>query len=261
MREILNLDAFPLDRPGSPGWQALVAQCQAALAADGMFNLDGFVRPEGLARAMADIRPLMPQAHTHARRHNIYFRPLVPELPADHPALHQVETVSHTLCADQMPQSVPLWIYEWAPFQVFLAAALGLEVLFPMLDPLARVNVMTYRTGERLNWHFDRSDFTTTILLQAPEGGGEFLYRTDLRSDTDPNYDGVARLLRGQDPQMQRLTLTPGTLNVFRGRNTPHCVTPVQGPTDRVIAVFSYYPRPGVVFSAAERQGFYGRTG
>src|SRR5690606_25540658 len=104
---------------------------------------------------------------------------------------------------------------EWAPFQVFLAAAMNLPVLFPMLDPLARVNVMTYRTGERLNWHFDRSDFTTTILLQAPEGGGDFLYRTDLRSDTDPNHDGVARLLRGEDPAMKALHLSPGTLNVF----------------------------------------------
>ena len=70
-----------------------------------------------------------------------------------------------------------------------------------------------------------------------------------------------ARLLRGEDPQMQRQTLTPGTLNVFRGRNTPHCVTPVEGPVDRVIAVFSYFPRPGVVFTPEERLGFYGRRG
>jgi hypothetical protein len=118
---------------------------------------------------------------------------------------------------------------------------------------------MTYREGERLNWHFDRSEFTTTILLQAPLAGGEFLYHTDLRSETDPNYDGVARLLRGEDPDMQRQTLTPGTLNVFKGRNTPHCVTPVQGAVDRVITVFSYYPRPGVIFTPEEQLGFYGR--
>lgn len=261
MRDILDLDRYPLDRPGSADWQALVARCRADLAEGGMFNLDGLVRPEALARAMSEIRPLMGQAFTHRRAHNIYFKPSVPGLPADHPALRQVETVNHTLCADQMPASVPLWIYEWAPFQVFLAAAMDLPALFAMLDPLARVNVMTYRSGERLNWHFDRSDFTTTILLQAPEAGGEFLYHTDLRSDSDPNYDGVAALLRGEDPDMQRLRLSPGTLNVFRGRNTPHCVTPVEGATDRVIAVFSYYPRPGVVFSPEERLGFYGRTG
>lgn len=261
MRDILDLDRYPLDRPGSAEWQALVTRCRADLAVEGLFNLDGLVRPEALDRAMAEIRPLMPEAFTHRRAHNIYFKPSVPGLPEDHPALRKVETVNHTLCADQMPDAVPLWIYEWAPFQVFLAAAMGLPALFAMLDPLARVNVMTYRTGERLNWHFDRSDFTTTILLQAPEAGGEFLYHTDLRSDSDPNYDGVARLLRGEDPQMQSLRLSPGTLNVFKGRNTPHAVTPVEGATDRVIAVFSYYPRPGVMFSPEERLGFYGRAG
>ncbi len=261
MRDILDLDTYPLDRPGSAAWQALVDRCRADLAAKGMFDLPGFVRPEALARAMAEIAPLGAAAFTHRRAHNIYFRPSVPGLPEDHPALRKVETVSHTLCADQMPGAVPLWIYEWAPFQVFLAAALDLPMLFAMLDPLARVNVMTYREGERLNWHFDRSDFTTTILLQAPLAGGAFLYRTDLRNDTDPNYDGVARLLNGGDPQMQSLVLTPGALNVFKGRNTPHCVTPVEGPVDRVIAVFSYYPRPGVQFTAEERLGFYGRAG
>ncbi|MCW1931328.1 2OG-Fe(II) oxygenase [Pararhodobacter zhoushanensis] len=261
MRDILDLDRYPLDRPGSPAWHALVGHCRAQLAADGMFSLPGLVTQAALTRAMAEITPLMPQAFTHKRSHNIYFKPTVPGLPDDHPALCKVETASHTLCADQMPQSVPVWIYEWAPFQVFLAAAMDLPALFPMLDPLARVNVMTYRTGERLNWHFDRSDFTTTILLQAPEGGGEFLYHTDLRSDDNPNHDGVARLLRGEDPLMQTLRLSAGTLNVFKGRNTPHCVTPVEGSTDRVITVFSYYPRPGVVFSPEERLGFYGREG
>ncbi|KAG1702812.1 50S ribosomal protein L21 [Nymphon striatum] len=28
---------------------------------------------------------------------------------------------------------------------------------------------MAYKEGETLNWHFDRSEFTTTLLLQAPQ--------------------------------------------------------------------------------------------
>jgi protocatechuate 3,4-dioxygenase beta subunit len=111
-----------------------------------------------------------------------------------------------------------------------------------------------------LNWHFDRSEFTTTLLLQAPEAGGAFEYRTDLRSAEDPNYDGVARLLTGQDPDLQSITLEPGTLNVFRGKNTAHRVTPVQGETTRIIAVFSFYEKPGVRFTEEEQRGFYGRA-
>jgi hypothetical protein len=54
--------------------------------------------------------------------------------------------------------------------------------------------------------------------------------------------------------------LAAGTLNVFAGRNTAHRVTPVLGNRSRIIAVFSYYDKPGVAFSSAERIGFYGRA-
>jgi hypothetical protein len=134
------------------------------------------------------------------------------------------------------------------------------DALDPARDDLARLNVMAYRDGEALNWHFDRSEFTTTLLLQTPEQGGEFIYRTDLRSEADPNYDGVARLLRGQDPEVKMLKLSAGTLNIFRGKNTAHKVGTVKGNTERIIAVFSYFDRPGVVFSREDQTGFYGRA-
>jgi hypothetical protein len=261
MRHILDLDRYPLDRPATSAWEALVARCRADLANDGMFNLEGLVKPEALQQAIGEIRPVMDTlSFTHRRSHNIYFRKDIPGLPPEHPALSRCETVNHTVCADQITQSVPVWIYEWSHFISFLAAAMGKDALFPARDDLARVNVMAYREGESLNWHFDRSEFTTTLLLQAPDQGGEFIYRTDLRSEDDPNYDGVARLLRGEDQDVKSLTLTAGTLNVFRGKNTAHKVGTVKGARERMIAVFSYFDRPGVVFSREDQIGFYGRT-
>ena len=76
-----------------------------------------------------------------------------------------------------------------------------------------------------------------------------------------PNYEGVARLLAGHDERVQTLPLAPGTLNVFKGKNTAHRVTPVEGHRARIIAVFSYYETPDVTFGDRERLGFYGRTG
>ncbi|SCK15684.1 2OG-Fe(II) oxygenase [Vogesella sp. LIG4] len=261
MREIIDLDRYPLDREGSAEWQALVASATAELANTGMFNLEGFLRPGVAQKAVAEIRPVMDtQSHTHKRVHNIYFKPDIPELPAGHPALRKVETINHTVCADQIATSLVQTIYEYPPLLRFLAATMGKEALHLMQDPLARINIMSYRAGEALNWHFDRSEFTTTLLLQEPQQGGHFEYRTNLRSDNDPNYDGVARLLEGQDRQVQNLEVKAGTLNVFRGKNTAHRVTTVQGNTDRMIAVFSYYENPDVMFSDEERLGFYGRT-
>ena len=261
MRDILDLDLYPIDKPGSAAWFALVEKCQTDLAKDGMFNLEGLVKSAALTKTVAEIQPVMDTlSFVHKRTHNIYFRKEIPELAADHPALVKVDTINHTVCADQILQSTIMWIYEWSPMIMFLAACMGKDALYPMRDALARVNVMAYRDGETLNWHFDRSEFTTTLLLQAPEQGGDFVYRSDLRTEDDPNYDGVAKLLRGQDPEVQTLKLSAGTLNVFRGKNTAHKVSTIKGDRERIIAVFSYFDRPGVVFSKEDQIGFYGRS-
>ncbi|MCP9483262.1 2OG-Fe(II) oxygenase [Shimia sp. CNT1-13L.2] len=261
MHDIIDLETYPLDRPESPEWQALVARCKADLARDGMFNLPGLMFQEVAQTTATTLAPRFEtESFLHEREHNIYFRKSIPELPEDHPALTRFKTSNLTLCADQLGQNALMRLYEWPPFARFLAATMDKPELHTMADPLARVNVMSYDAGQALNWHFDRSEFTTTMLIQAPDQGGEFIYRTDLRSEDDPNYEGVANMLRGGDPDVQSLTLSPGTLNVFRGKNTPHRVAPVSGPRARIIAVFSFFDRPDVMFTEEEQRGFYGRA-
>ncbi len=261
MRAILDLDRYPIDHPDSPEIATLIALCQADLAATGMFNLDGFVRKDAIERAAAEVLPRSAQgAYTHQRSHNVYFEKQLPGLPADHPALRQFQTIHHTLCDDQLQGTIVHQIYEWPPLAEFLARVMHKPALYCMSDPLARVNVMDYRPGEALNWHFDRSQFTTTLLIQAAEQGGEFEYCSNLRSDSDPNYEGVGNLLRGDEANIRVNPLAGGTLNVFEGKNTLHRVSAVRGKRNRLVAVFSYYERPGVMFSAEERIGFYGRA-
>ena len=142
---------------------------------------------------------------------------------------------------------------------LFLAQVMEIPTLYVMDDPLAAVNVMTYYEGEGLNWHFDRSEFTTTLLLQAPEKGSVFEYRPGLRSESDANVEGVANLLAGNDEQVRQTVMAARTLNVFKGKNTAHRVTPVLGSIPRVVSVFSFFESPGVTFSEKERLGFYGR--
>jgi hypothetical protein len=259
MRDILDLDRYPLDQPHR--LDALVRRCRAELARDGMYNLEGLVRPEAIARAAAEIGPrAAADSYTHERRHNVYFRDRVEDLEHGHPALARFHTINHTLCADQLADTIVGRIYEYLPLAEFIARTIDVPRLYLMDDPLARANVMEYRPGEALNWHFDRARYTTTLLIQSAETGGEFEYATGLRSDDDENYDGVGRFLSGEDGARRINPLKSGTLNVFAGRNTLHRVSTVQGGRSRLVAVFSYYDRPGVHFSDTERLGFYGRT-
>ncbi len=262
MHNIVNLQKWPLQDLTSKEGVEMIRECRRELEETGMTNLGGFLHAHAIARIVNEVTPVFADhSFTHQRRHNIYFTKPPEGIPPDHPAWIEFETSNRTICADQIAQSELVKLYEWEPFRAFLAAIMGKEVLFTMSDPLARANVMSYGAAQALNWHFDRSEFTTTLLLQAPQSGGTFQYSKDLRTEQDPNYAGVARLLEGEDDNLRSLEVAPGTLNVFRGKNTAHRVTPVVGETERIIAVFSYFDHPGVAFSDEERLGFYGRTG
>lgn len=256
---LIDSGRFPIERDG-PEREALVARCQQDIDATGMFNLHAFFRAEAIAKTLEMAEPLWAdKSFHHARTHNIYFKRQVPGLDSDHPALKLNETSNHTLCGDLLQDTPVARLYYDPALPRFLADVMRTGPLYPMDDQLAAFNVMAYHQGEALNWHFDRSQFTVTLLLQKPDAGGAFEYRTGLRSSDDPNYDGVARLLAGEDPDVQLLEVEPGTLNVFKGVNTAHRVTPPKGPKRRIITVMTYYDHPGARFTDEERMGFYGR--
>ena len=261
MQKYINLDRYPLHLEASTSVTQLMRECVDHLGQTGMFSLPGFLRQEAIDATVAALDPLWrDQAFTHAREHNIYFEDVPEHAPSNHPGNVRFSTVNHTLCADQLDATPLVEIYQWPPLISFLARTLKLTSLYPMADPLAKVNVMAYGNDEALNWHFDRSEFTTTLLLQKPEGGGVFEYRRNLRANTEPSFEAVSDLLGGRDKQVLNWDPDPGTLNVFLGRDTAHRVTPVVGARQRIIAVFSYYDVPGKVFSAEEQAGFYGRS-
>jgi hypothetical protein len=261
MKTVLDLNRYPIDQLDSSQGRVLLTLNQTKLDQDGMFTLPGFIRPESLDSILKEVEPLLyGNSFAHSRLHNIYFEDNLSGISADHPALRKGQTTNHTVCGDQIADSALSRIYEWQPLVEFLTQVTGKKCLYLMDDPLAALNVLEYRSLEpALNWHFDRSEFTTTLLLCDADHGGEFQYRSGLRTSNDPNYEGVAALLAGDDHEVRTLPMTAGTLCVFRGVETAHRVTPVTGTRSRIVAVFSYYEQPGVRFSKKELLGFFGR--
>ena len=261
IESIIDLQRYPINQPTLEPMRDLVDNCQRNLRDNGLFTLPGFLKAEIIPDILKQVNPLIAHdSFNHCRRHNVYFLPEVPGVAADHPVLTEFETENHTVCADQIPGSPLLTLYHWQPFIDFLATVMEKPAIYPMDDDLSCLNVMAHKDGEALNWHFDRSEYTTTMLLQAPQNGGEFQYITDLRSDNNPNYDQVGAFLQSDFAAATTLPLEAGTLNVFKGTNTLHRVAPVQGPQDRIITIFTYYEKPGKRFSAEEQIGFYGRS-
>ncbi len=258
----MDLEAYPLSDFEDGRTKDLVADMRRAWRAHGSFSLDGFLRPEALAACVGEVGPLMArESFHHNQEHNIYFTKEDPPVEAGHGARRRHSTSNHTLTGDQLESSVIHRVYEWDPLLHFLEAALEKPRLHRMADPLARLNVMGYGEGDQIGWHFDRVEFTVTLLLQSAPAGGVFEYRRNLRAAEDPNYDGVARLLAGKDRAVQPLLVRPGTLNVFAGFRSPHRVTPIAGPRMRLVAILGYMEKSGITFSSRDRIQFYGRDG
>ena len=76
----------------------------------------------------------------------------------------------------------------------------------------------------------------------------------------DMNFLGVEKVLDGRHAPAT-LEVTPGTLVLFRGRNSMHRVTPTIGERTRILVVLAYNATPGVALSEAARMTFYGRLG
>ena len=67
-------------------------------------------------------------------------------------------------------------------------------------DPLGRCSVNVFKEGWKHSYHFDESEFSTTLMLQKPKAGGIFEYTPRLRKSQDEYaYDVVEDVINNED--------------------------------------------------------------
>ena len=255
LSEIVDTDSYPLTDP------AFGAACNATLDTDGVLVLPGFIRPAALTAMQEESIAGQDRAYFCAQDHSVYLTPPDPDFPADHPANRQVVSSKGCICDDVVAQTSPLrTLYDAPEFRDFVKRTTGESELHPYADPLSSINIHYANRGQELGWHFDNSSFAITLLIQKPDAGGRFEYIKDLRNADagDMNYDGVRALLDG-DTAPEVLSMDPGALVLFRGRNSIHRVSPNESDTTRMLAVLAYNNAPGVELSENARMTFYGR--
>ena len=241
---------------------ALIARCKEQLDREGALTLPNFLSATTLESLVAEARRAEPQAYFTAATHNVYLTPNDESLADDHVFNRQVTSTKGCVCDDVIAQSSPLRaLYNSELFKTFICAILGEDQLHPYADPLSSINIHYAPEGKELGWHFDNSEFAITLLLQAPDAGGAFEYVKDLRDadQGDMNFEGVDAVLNG-NATVDTLPFEPGTLVLFRGRNSIHRVTPTIGNTTRYLVVLAYNSQPGISLSENARQTFYGRV-
>lgn len=259
--DLVDGGRYPLaDLAGSVGG-AVIADARAQLTATGAAELPGFVHRAGVAALVADARALAVRAHHSGGLGTAYLEVPDFDLPEEHPRLHFAPYAVAAVGYDVIPRTSPLrQLYEWDPLLEFIAAILERGPLYRYGDPFGALNLAVMGEGDQLQWHFDQTDFVVSLAIQSADQGGDFEVAPRIRSATDENYPGVARVLDGDHGPVVTLAMTPGTLLIFEGRHSLHRVSPVVGPGLRHVGLLAYDTKPGTMGSDLLRMDRYGRT-
>ncbi len=248
--QFVDLDRYPLADLDSAPARALVERCRRDLDQSALCLLPDFIRPGELPSLAAEAQALARTAYRNDNLRTPYGWMCNKGFPPDHPRSQVFRNRSGYVMADQFPGDGPIEeLFRWDPLTDFVREALGCATLYRSACPHLSLNLGVQNEGDRFGWHFDTNDGVVSLLLQQPEEGGHFEYAPYIRAEEDEAYPQMARLFADEPGLARRPGLTPGTFALFKGRRSCHRVTPV-GPTarPRLIALFSYSERPGMVF-------------
>ncbi len=259
--DVVDLARYPIGELDSARGNALVRSCREELGANGVCQLPGFLTPQAVVEMVTQAGEGASGAWATDREHTIYFEPVDESVSADHPRALQQRSAKRAIAYDQISGDSPIRrLYESDDLTRFIAAVLGTQVLHRSADPLDALEIAIFEDGEELGWHFDRSEFSVTVMYQQSEYGGRFEYHPGLRSEQDENFRGVGRVLHGDHSGVVGLHSAPGTLAIFRGHDALHRVTPVSGPRPRINSVLTYGERDDMKLNELTQKLFYGRT-
>ena len=255
----VDLDRYPIDDDRSAA--ALAQPLARSFAADGVAVLPGFVPPPAVAQMARECDSISAAGHHSVVTNSVYLdRPDPTAAPSD-PRSSAVRSSLRAVAADRIPGTHALRrLYEFAPLRAFLRLVLGVERLHPYADPLGSLNVADMGPGDELGWHFDQTDFVTSLSIREAGSGGDFEVVAGLRSADDEHPDDVRAVLDGDTRRVVRLPFEPGTLLVFAGRCSMHRVTPVRTGPSRLVGLLAFDTRPDTDSTDRLKQVRYGRV-
>ena len=254
--EFVNIDDCPITE------SSFVSECKRSLEENGALIIPGFLKEEALRTLTAEAKINQGKAFYSSSTHNIYLTPRDESFPDDHICNRQIISSKGCITTDQIPENSGLKvIYRSVLFRKFLSQIVQENALFEYEDPFSSINIHYANEGQELGWHFDNSSFAVTLLLQKPLDGGTFEYVKNVRNSEsgDMGYETARKIVHGhKKPSV--LEIEPGTLVLFRGKNSMHRVTPTIGDLTRILVVFAYNSKRGISLSKSAQKTFYGKV-
>jgi len=257
---LIDLERFPIQHLHEPASITFADQCRSEFELNGLCALPGFIKQSAMQRLVDETRSLIPDAYFCDSTHDAYLNE-GSDKPTKNEAEHRQEkTFVGSIPYDKIQTDMALkQLYLWDPLMHFIGYVLNKPALYRFADPFGACSVNVFVDGGQHGWHFDESEFTVTLMLQAPEQGGSFEYVPGIRGLPNEN-ELVSQALEGTSAGIKELPFTAGTLLIFGGRQTLHRVTKIAGEQARLVPVLCYAETPDLTNSPPVQQLFWGRT-
>ncbi|WWR46575.1 hypothetical protein RZ517_17705 [Roseovarius sp. S88] len=230
------------------------------MKANGWCNLSGFIHDDALVLLNSEANELLPSADVLHVKRNIYQGAIDPSLPEDDIRRKEVTHIAVQLADDQIPADTKLkQLYRSDILTEFVRRVQMKDQLYRCADEFQALNIVALHPGSRHAWHYDTTECTVTLLLQAAEVGGEFTFLPNSRTDDTENRMAVDNLLAGDVSQAQTFARGAGTFTLFRGGYSLHGVTQVEGNRPRISAILTYDEQPDRVIDDEINIRIYGK--
>jgi predicted 2-oxoglutarate/Fe(II)-dependent dioxygenase YbiX len=257
LKNYINIKDFPIN---DVQWKKNVRD---EYDRNGILSLENFITKESVDELQNESMSKLKHAYFNPQQHNVYLKPLDNYLPLNHPRNTNVQSSKGCITDDLVSQNSPLRkIYNSLNFIDFISFITRKKQLFPYADKLSSINIHFAREGEELGWHFDNSSFAITVMINDVSSGGIFEYTKPIRGpqiSKNIEFKNVSEVLEGKF-ETSKISMKPGGLLLFNGKNSMHRVTKVKCKETRILAVLAYNDKPGVSLSSSAQMTFYGKT-
>ena len=219
-RELIDIERYPIEALDRKRGRELIQRCRRLLETQALCRLPGFVPADIARRMVQETQPAIPKGfvfETDRRAYTDGGNPWAGDQPRSAAHTCRYRQILSQISNDALIRR----LFLWPVLTEFVRRVLGAASLYQNACPHFALTVQVSDQGDRNGWHFDGNDFVVSLLLQAPDSGGEFEYAPDIRNPDDENYRGVARVFADPDSHANRVALACGTFALVKGDFLP----------------------------------------
>lgn len=254
--KIVNLKKHPIIDSNS-----YIKKCRHTIKTNSLLKLDNFLNNEAIKILQEEANNLHNKTYYCSQFHTILLDKKSNNKSDDDPCNIEVKSDKGCVPHDLIPKKSLLnQLYNSSDFKNFIIKVLNIKEIFPYKDKLSSINYNFYEKNQQLGWHFDNASFAITMMISSPLKGGIFEYFTKGR-DYDKNFIDkklIQNVLNDKE-KINQLSVDPGTLLLFYGRNYLHRVTPIKSKKGRILVTLNYNLERNIELSPNARKTFFGR--